>query len=111
MAGSDNDSLIFLSTHVHNFFSREKKESISQSTKTWGSGAPKRNPSNPDMPEEIVSEILAYLQVKPLWRFSCVSMAWRSLISDPVFVMLHLLMNIMMMMRMMILTIVVWLMS
>ncbi|XP_022684344.1 putative F-box protein At1g47790 [Setaria italica] len=40
--------------------------------------------------EEIVTEILARLPVKPLLRFRSVCKAWRAIISDPVFIRAHL---------------------
>ncbi|XP_062013899.1 F-box/kelch-repeat protein At3g06240-like [Rosa rugosa] len=43
----------------------------------------------PTLPTEIIPEILAWLEVKPLCRFRCVSKSWNSLISEPGFVKLH----------------------
>ncbi|XP_058203832.1 F-box/kelch-repeat protein At3g23880-like [Rhododendron vialii] len=58
----------------------------------------KRNPLHqktdskplPDLPHEIIVEILSRLPVKTLMRFRCVCESWRSLISDPKFAKTHL---------------------
>ena len=47
MAGSDNDSLIFLSTHVHNFFSREKKREHIAEHKNMGQRRAEEKPIKP----------------------------------------------------------------
>ncbi|TKY66112.1 F-box protein [Spatholobus suberectus] len=41
-------------------------------------------------PQEVMVDILSWLPVKALMRFRCVSKTWKSLISDPTFVKLHL---------------------
>lgn len=41
-------------------------------------------------PIELIVEILSWLPVKPLIRFRCVSKTWKSLISHPIMVKLHL---------------------
>lgn len=43
----------------------------------------------PNLPMEIIREILAWLPVKPLCRFRCVSKSWNSLTFDPQFVKMH----------------------
>lgn len=43
----------------------------------------------PNLPMEIIGEILAWLPVKPVYRFRCVSKSWNSLISEPQFVNMH----------------------
>nr|CAB3463231.1 unnamed protein product [Digitaria exilis] len=35
------------------------------------------------LPDDLIVEILARLSAKSLYRFTCVSRAWRALISDP----------------------------
>ncbi|CAL4968316.1 unnamed protein product [Urochloa decumbens] len=49
--------------------------------------APRRNP---ELMEELVTEILLLLPVKSLRRFESVCKAWRSIISDPIFIRAHL---------------------
>ncbi|GMI96155.1 hypothetical protein like AT3G23880 [Hibiscus trionum] len=44
----------------------------------------------PSFPQEIVVEILSYLPVKSLLRFTCVSKSWKTLKSDPFFIKKHL---------------------
>ncbi|KAI8556187.1 hypothetical protein RHMOL_Rhmol05G0232600 [Rhododendron molle] len=44
----------------------------------------------PNLPPEIIVEILLRLPVKPLLRLRCVSKSWRSLISNPKFAKTHL---------------------
>ncbi|AES79109.2 putative F-box domain, galactose oxidase/kelch, beta-propeller, F-box associated interaction [Medicago truncatula] len=39
---------------------------------------------------DLIEEILSFLDVKSLTRFKCVSKSWKTLISDPTFVKLHL---------------------
>ncbi|XP_058734434.1 F-box/kelch-repeat protein At3g23880-like [Vicia villosa] len=41
-------------------------------------------------PEDLITEIISLLPVKPLLRFKCVSNSWNTLISDPSFVKFHL---------------------
>jgi F-box interacting protein len=41
------------------------------------------------LPEELISEILSFLPVKPLLRFQCVSKPWFALINDPYVMKLH----------------------
>ncbi|GMI96160.1 hypothetical protein like AT3G23880 [Hibiscus trionum] len=48
------------------------------------------NLSPPSFPQEIVVEILSYLPVKSLLRFTCVSKSWKTLKSDPCFIKKHL---------------------
>lgn len=43
-----------------------------------------------DLPEEVITDILSRLPVKPLVQFKSVSIPWRSLIESPNFVKLHL---------------------
>ncbi|KAK9940934.1 hypothetical protein M0R45_017567 [Rubus argutus] len=43
----------------------------------------------PNLPMELIGEILAWLPVKPLRRSRCVIKSWNSLISEPEFVKLH----------------------
>ncbi|PRQ34716.1 putative F-box domain-containing protein [Rosa chinensis] len=43
----------------------------------------------PNLPMEIIREILTWLPVKPLCRFRCVSKSWNSLTFDPKFVKMH----------------------
>jgi hypothetical protein len=40
--------------------------------------------------EDLIIEVLSFLPVKSLVRFRCVSKSWKTLISDPTFVKLHL---------------------
>ncbi|XP_004492107.2 F-box/kelch-repeat protein At3g23880-like [Cicer arietinum] len=40
--------------------------------------------------DDLIPEVLSFLSVKSLLRLRCVSKSWRALISDPVFVKLHL---------------------
>lgn len=42
------------------------------------------------LPSELIAEVLSWFTVKPLMRLMCVSKSWKSLISDPTFVKLHL---------------------
>ncbi|KAF7027259.1 hypothetical protein CFC21_039319 [Triticum aestivum] len=51
----------------------------------------KRNKApSPELPDELVLEVMTRLPVKSLMRFKCVSKAWRTTISDPSFVRSHL---------------------
>jgi len=42
------------------------------------------------LPNDLISEVLSFLDVKFLVRLRYVSKSWKTLISDPVFVELHL---------------------
>ncbi|XP_024630181.1 F-box/kelch-repeat protein At3g23880 isoform X2 [Medicago truncatula] len=42
------------------------------------------------LPGDLIAELLSFLPVKSLVRFKCVNKAWKTLISDPTFVKLHL---------------------
>ena len=42
------------------------------------------------LPDELITEVLSFLDVKSLMRFKCLSKSWNSLTSDPFFVELHL---------------------
>ncbi|XP_059436436.1 F-box protein CPR1-like [Corylus avellana] len=42
------------------------------------------------LPQELITEILSLLLVKPLLRFQCVSKAWFVVINDPDFIKMHL---------------------
>ncbi|AES80211.2 F-box and associated interaction domain protein [Medicago truncatula] len=42
------------------------------------------------LPDDLIAELLSFLPVKSLVRLKCVSKSWKSLISDPSFVKLHL---------------------
>ncbi|CAL4886771.1 unnamed protein product [Urochloa decumbens] len=57
------------------------------STRRKSRTAPRRNP---ELMEELVTEILLRLPVKSLRRFESVCKAWRSIISDPIFIRAHL---------------------
>jgi hypothetical protein len=49
------------------------------------------NPPLPiTLPDDLIAEVLSFLDVKSLIRLKCVSKSWYSLISDPLFVKLHL---------------------
>jgi F-box interacting protein len=41
------------------------------------------------LPQELITQILLLLPVKPLLRFQCVSKSWSALISDPYFIKIH----------------------
>nr|XP_027192040.1 F-box/kelch-repeat protein At3g23880-like [Cicer arietinum] len=47
-------------------------------------------PSAVVISDDLIPEVLSFLSVKSLIRLGCVSKSWRALISDPVFVKLHL---------------------
>ncbi|XP_004492102.2 F-box/kelch-repeat protein At3g23880-like [Cicer arietinum] len=47
-------------------------------------------PSPVVLSDDLIPEVLSFLSVKSLLRMRCVSKSWRALISDPVFVKLHL---------------------
>jgi len=42
------------------------------------------------LPDDLIAELLSFLPVKFLLRFRCVSKSWKTLISNPAFVKLHL---------------------
>ncbi|MCH82417.1 F-box/kelch-repeat protein, partial [Trifolium medium] len=42
------------------------------------------------LPEELIDEVLSLLTVKSLMRMKCVNKSWNTLISDPIFVKMHL---------------------
>jgi hypothetical protein len=42
------------------------------------------------LPKELIGEVLSLLPVKSLMRMKCVCMSWKTLISNPIFVKLHL---------------------
>ncbi|KAH1260176.1 F-box/kelch-repeat protein [Glycine max] len=44
----------------------------------------------PVLPEDLIVEILSWVEVKNLMRFRCVSKSWNSLIFNPTFIKLHL---------------------
>ncbi|KAL3506371.1 hypothetical protein ACH5RR_031753 [Cinchona calisaya] len=50
----------------------------------------KRAPTNTNIPDELIFEVLTYLPVKSLVRFKCVSKSWHILISSPQFIKNHL---------------------
>ncbi|XP_045797857.1 F-box/kelch-repeat protein At3g23880-like [Trifolium pratense] len=43
------------------------------------------------LPEDLIGEVLSYLTVKSLMRMKCVNKSWKTLISDPIFVKMHLM--------------------
>ncbi|GAU13117.1 hypothetical protein TSUD_174170 [Trifolium subterraneum] len=47
-------------------------------------------PPPPILPDDLIIEILSFLKVKPLMKMKCVSKIWKTLISDPKFVKIHL---------------------
>ncbi|CAL5210722.1 unnamed protein product [Lathyrus oleraceus] len=49
-----------------------------------------KTPSPVFLSDDLISEIISLLPVKPLLRFKCVSNSWNTLISSPTFVKLHL---------------------
>ncbi|CAK8574770.1 unnamed protein product [Lathyrus sativus] len=49
-----------------------------------------RTPLSVFFSADLITEIISLLPVKPLLRFKCVSNSWNTLISDPIFVKLHL---------------------
>ncbi|PNX70663.1 F-box/kelch-repeat protein, partial [Trifolium pratense] len=42
------------------------------------------------LPEELILDVVSFLPVKSLIRLKCVRKSWKSLISEPTFVKLHL---------------------
>jgi len=48
------------------------------------------SPSLVVLPNDLISEVLSFLDVKFLVRLRCVSKSWKILISDPAFVKLHI---------------------
>lgn len=53
----------------------------------------RRRQSNPPpsvfFPDEVITDILSWLPVKPLMKMKCVSKSWKTLISDPKFIKMH----------------------
>ncbi|PNX86558.1 F-box protein, partial [Trifolium pratense] len=48
-------------------------------------------PASPvSLPDELISDILSRLNVKSLTQLRCLNKSWNSLISDPIFINLHL---------------------
>ncbi|MCH86246.1 F-box protein [Trifolium medium] len=42
------------------------------------------------IPDELITEVLSFLPVKSLMRLKCLNKSWKTLISDPAFIKLHL---------------------
>jgi len=42
------------------------------------------------LPDELIAEILSHLSVKNILKFKCLSKSWKTFISDPTFVQMHL---------------------
>ncbi|XP_057434362.1 F-box/kelch-repeat protein At3g23880-like [Lotus japonicus] len=50
----------------------------------------KADAESPPLPDDVIREILSFLPVKSLLRFTCVCKSWKLIISNPQFVKLHL---------------------
>jgi hypothetical protein len=59
-------------------------------SKSWWQRTSNVSPSSVFLPDELIAEVLSFLQVKPLMRLKCMSKSWNTLISEPTFVKLHL---------------------
>lgn len=71
---------------IFNHMRRKKNMRNQQTSPSWLT----MTRSSVFLPDDLITEILSFLPVKSLVRFRCVSIYWKTLISDRAFVKLHL---------------------